>query len=92
VQARNFLGVGRDFGLIVKDCIVSNYFLITYLLTAWSRALLEKITDFQPVQKYPAFMEPEASLPHTQVPATCPYPEPAASSPYPHILLPEDPS
>jgi hypothetical protein len=37
-------------------------------------------------------MEPEGSLPHSQVPATCLYPEPARSSPYPHILLPEDPS
>jgi hypothetical protein len=33
-------------------------------------------------------MEPEGSLPHSQVPATCPYPVPARSSPYPtsHIL------
>jgi len=29
-------------------------------------------------------MEPEGSLPHSQVPATCPYPEPDRSSPYPH--------
>ena len=28
-------------------------------------------------------MEPECSLPHSQVPATCPYPEPARSSPHP---------
>jgi len=37
-------------------------------------------------------MEPEGSLPHSQVLATCPYPEPARSSPYPHLPLPEDPS
>jgi len=37
-------------------------------------------------------MEPECSLLHSQVPATCPYPEPARSSPYPHIPLPEYPS
>ena len=37
-------------------------------------------------------MEPEGSLLHSQVPATCPYPEPAGSSPYPHIPLPEYPS
>jgi hypothetical protein len=37
-------------------------------------------------------MEPEGSLPHSQVPATCPYPEPAGSSPYPNISLSEDPS
>jgi len=35
-------------------------------------------------------MEPEGSLPHSQVPDTCPYPEPARSSPYPHIPLPEE--
>jgi hypothetical protein len=37
-------------------------------------------------------MEPEGSLPHSKVSATCPYPEPARSSPYTYILLPEDPS
>ena len=31
-------------------------------------------------------MEPEGSSPHSQAPATCPYPEPAQSSP--HSLLP----
>ena len=36
-------------------------------------------------------MEPEGSLPHSQVPATCPYPKPTRFSPYPHISLPEDP-
>jgi hypothetical protein len=35
-------------------------------------------------------MEPEGSLPHSQVPATCPYTEPAQSSPHTHIPLPED--
>ena len=34
-------------------------------------------------------MEPEGSLPHSQVPATCPYPEPHRSSPCPRIPLPE---
>ena len=45
-------------------------------------------------------MEPEGSLPHSQVSATCPYPDPARSSPYPHtsflkihlnIILPSKP-
>jgi hypothetical protein len=40
----------------------------------------------------PHFMQPQDSLPHSQVPATCPYPEPARSNPYPHITLSEDPS
>jgi len=33
-------------------------------------------------------MEPEGSLLHSQVPATCPYPQPARSSPYTYIPLP----
>ena len=37
-------------------------------------------------------MEPEGSLPHSQVPTTCPYPKPARSGPYPHIPFPEDTS
>ena len=37
-------------------------------------------------------MEPESLLPHSQVPATCPYPVPYRFSPYSHITLPEDPS
>ena len=37
-------------------------------------------------------MEPESSLPRSQVPATCPYPEPDRSRPRPHIPIPEDPS
>ena len=32
-------------------------------------------------------METKSLLPHSHVPATCPYPEPAWSSPYPDILL-----
>jgi len=37
-------------------------------------------------------MEPEGLLPHSQVPATCPYPTPDRPSPRPHIPLSEDPS
>ena len=37
-------------------------------------------------------MEPEGSLPQSQVPVTCPYPEPARSSPYPQIPPPKNPS
>jgi hypothetical protein len=36
-------------------------------------------------------MEPEGSLQHLQVPATCSYPEPPQSNPYSHIPPPEDP-
>jgi hypothetical protein len=37
-------------------------------------------------------MEPESSLPYSQVPATCPYPEPTQSSPHNPFQLPENPS
>jgi hypothetical protein len=40
----------------------------------------------------PCFIEPEGSLPHSQVLATCLYPEQDQSSPYPHIPHREDPS
>jgi hypothetical protein len=35
-------------------------------------------------------MEPEGSLPHLRVPATCPYPEPDQSMSPPTTQLPED--
>jgi hypothetical protein len=37
-------------------------------------------------------MEPEGSLPCSQQPATCPYPEPNESNPHPQTLFPQDPS
>jgi hypothetical protein len=36
------------------------------------------------------FMEPEGSLPYSQVSATCPYPEPTPSSPHNPLKIPED--
>jgi hypothetical protein len=38
------------------------------------------------------FMEPESSLPYSQVPATHPYPDPTPSSPHDPLQLPEDAS
>ena len=35
------------------------------------------------IKNSPHFMEPESSLPHSLVSATCPYPESAGSNPYP---------
>ena len=64
--------------------------LITYLLTPWSIVLLEKLTAFAASQEIPPhFMEPESSLPYSQVPATSPYPEPTQSSPHNPLPLPE---
>jgi len=64
-------------------------YLVINLLTPNSRVVLEKLTDSQPVKKFPAFYGTKSPLPHSQVPATFPYSEPAQSSPYSHILLPE---
>ena len=75
------------------DFIYLLTYFLTYLLIPWSGVLLEKLTDFQLVRKFPAFyVEPEVSLPQSQVPTTCPYPEPARSSSHPQIPLPEGPS
>jgi hypothetical protein len=37
------------------------------------------------------FMEPEGSLPYSQVPTTCPYPEPTPSTPHNPLQLTEHP-
>ena len=39
---------------------------------------------FSAVKKFPPLWVPEVSLPHSQVPVTCPYPESEKSSPWPH--------
>ena len=44
-----------------------------YLLTYSSRVLLEKLTSSQLVKKRSAFYGTRSSLPHSQVPTTCPY-------------------
>ena len=55
--------------------------LLTYLLTPHSRVLLKNLTGLQLNKKFPTFYGySEDSLPHSHVPATCPYPEPASSS------------
>jgi len=71
-----------DPGIGTSACILGT--TNAYILTARSR-VVEKLTGFQ-------FMEPECSLPHSQVPATWPYSKPTRSSPYPHIPLSEDQS
>ena len=63
-----------------------------YLLTPCSRILLKKLTGSQLVKKFPTFYATRRFITHSQVPATCPYPEPARSSLYRRIPIPEDPS
>jgi len=65
--------------------------LLSYLLTPWSRVHLEKLTGSAASQEIPGFLEPEGSLPYSQVSATCPHPEPTPSSPHNLLPLPEDP-
>jgi len=77
---RNLKSQSLDTASLNKETICA--LVACYLLTPWSRVLLEKLTGFQLVKK---FQNPEGSLPHSQVPATCPYTKPARSSPYlPH--------
>ena len=44
---------GYQILCILNDC--QTYYLLTYLLTPWCRALLEKVTGLQLVKKFPAF-------------------------------------
>jgi len=42
-------------------------YLHIYLLTPWSRVLLEMPISSQQIKKFPEFVEPEGSLLHSQV-------------------------
>jgi hypothetical protein len=44
----------------VGDCHIFVY----KLLNLWKKVLLDKLTDSKLVKKFPAFTEPEGSLPH----------------------------
>jgi hypothetical protein len=62
---------------------------VCYLLTPWSRVLLEKLTGSAASQEIPRIFGTRRFLTYSQVPATCPYPEP---TPHNSLPLPEDPS
>ena len=47
----------------------SSHLLNYSLHTSYSRVLLEKLTGLQLVKEFPHFMEPDSSLPYSQVPA-----------------------
>jgi len=62
------------------------------LIIPYNTVLLEKPTNSQLLKKFPTFYGTRSSLPHSQMPAICPYPKPAPSSPFTHIRLTENPS
>jgi len=65
-------------------------------VSTYSLHTAESFLRNQPLLSYSRnsqhFMETEGSLPHSQEPATCPFPEAARSSPCHHIPLNEDPA
>jgi hypothetical protein len=56
---------------------------ITYLLTPWSKVLLEKLTVLKLVNKFPAFYGTRRFITAFTSAATCPYPESPQSKQYP---------
>jgi hypothetical protein len=60
--------------LLIKKVAVLVKTVLTYSVTPCSTVLLEKINGFQLVNSL-HFMDPEGSLPHSQVLASCPYPD-----------------
>jgi hypothetical protein len=61
-----------------------------YLLY-WAESFLRSWSVFAASQEIPRIcMEPESSLPYSQVYATRPYPGPTPSSPHDPLQLPED--
>ena len=82
---------------LLKSSNIIYIYIYTYLhILTNSLHGAESFLRSQPVfsqsRNSPHFVEPEGSLPHSQLPTACPHPEPARSNPYPHIPLPEDPS
>ena len=66
----------KYFGTIRNIILLYILYSVAYLLAPWTRVLHEELTGSQQVKKSPHFMETKVSLQHSQVPATCPYPEP----------------
>ena len=66
------------------------FYLLTYLLTySMQHSPSWEANQLSASQEIPRILwKTEDSLPHLQVPATCPYLEPARSSPFPYIPLP----
>ena len=63
-----------------------------YLITSWSRVLLEMLTGSQLLKKFHPFYGTRRFITALTSARSCLYPEPARSCPCPHISLPEDPN
>ena len=62
-------------------------FILTYIITPWTRVLLVKLTFSQLVKKFPVFYGSESSLPLLQELVSCPYPEPPPTSWWSILIL-----
>ena len=78
--------------ILSKHVEITSLNSFTYLLTPWSRVLLEKLTGSAASQEIPRIFGTRRFLTVFKVPATCPYPEPTPSIPHNPLPLPEDPS
>ena len=66
---QNLLDTSGDPGLVLSNSC-SN--ILTYLLFHRADSFLRNYLVFSYSRKYRHFMQPEGSLPHSQVPANCP--------------------
>jgi hypothetical protein len=65
---------------VLRYCLQLKFtYILAYLLTPWSRVLLEKLTCFQLLQKFPAFYRTRRFMTALTRPVTCPCPEPDQS-------------
>ena len=90
--SKEIIWIARLLAGVWKLKGIRNKTLLTYLLTPLYRVLLENLTGFQPVKKFPVFYGTRRFITAFTSARHLFLSEPARSSPYPRILLPEDPS
>ena len=67
-------------GLVSRDTVeIFSIFKWANETYCMEQSLSENLNGFQLDKKFPHSMESAGSLPHSQLPATCPYPEPDQS-------------
>jgi hypothetical protein len=84
VKEKVFKTRDRPTGILLD--VNTKIYLLTYSM---EKSPYWEANRFEASQEIPRhFMEPEGTLPHSQVPATCPYPKADQSNPYPisHFL------